>query len=86
MRETNFDKYPEKSIEGFAAIEGWESIRGKLREAAGRDGILVAEFYPGVHRQELVRELGKLGFAMFDAETCAVSDAEYQRMTADFVT
>ncbi len=86
MRETNFDKYPEKSIEGFPAIEGWESIRGKLREAAGRDGILVAEFYPGVHRQELVRELGKLGFAMFDAETCAVSDAEYQRMTADFVT
>ena len=86
MRETNFDKYPEKSIEGFPAIEGWESIRGKLREAAGRDGILVAEFYPGVHRQELVRELGKLGFAMFDAESCAVSDAEYQRMTADFVT
>ena len=86
MRETNFDKYPEKSIEGFAAIEGWESIRGKLREAAGRDGILVAEFYPGVHRQELVSELGKLDFAMFDAETCAVSDAEYQRMTADFVT
>nr|WP_296439395.1 class I mannose-6-phosphate isomerase [uncultured Acetatifactor sp.] len=86
MRETNFDKYPEKSIEGFPAIEGWESIRGKLREAAGRDGILVAEFYPGVHRQELVRELGKLDFAMFDAESCAVSDAEYQRMTADFVT
>ena len=86
MRETNFDKYLEKSIEGFAAIEGWESIRGKLREAAGRDGILVAEFYPGVHRQELVRELGKLDFAMFDAESCAVSDAEYQRMTADFVT
>ncbi len=86
MRETNFDKYPEKRIEGFPAIEGWESIRGKLREAAGRDGILVAEFYPGVHRQELVSELGKLDFAMFDAETCAVSDAEYQRMTADFVT
>lgn len=86
MRKTNFDKYPEKRIEGFEALQGWESIRARLRETVGERGTLVAEFYPGVNREELTRELGKLGFAMFDAEVCAISDAEYQEMTADFVT
>ena len=46
MRETNFDKYPEKSIEGFPAIEGWESIRGKLREAALECLEIVDDFNP----------------------------------------
>ncbi len=86
MRATDFDKYPEKRIEGFKAVQGWEAIRAGLREAVGEKGVLVAEFYPGIHREEVTRELGELGFAMFDAETCAISDAEYQHMTKNYVT
>lgn len=60
MRATDFDKYPEKRIEGFKAVQGWEAIRAGLREAVGEKGVLVAEFYPGIHREEVTRELGNL--------------------------
>ncbi len=86
MNYGNFDKYPEKKVPGYQAVEGWESVRRVLRGAAGETGVLTAEFYPGVWRQELVEELGRLGFAMFDAERCAMPDEDYQRRIAEFVT
>ena len=87
MLETvRFDKYPEKEVQGVEAVTGWDAIRAQLNEAAGEHGILTAEFYPGVHRDELVAELSKLGIPMFDAERCAISDEEYQQLIAPFVT
>ena len=86
MNYGNFDKYPEKKVPGYQAVEGWESVRRVLCGAAGETGVLTAEFYPGVWRQELVEELGRLGFAMFDAERCAMPDEDYQRCIAEFVT
>ena len=86
MNYVNFDKYPEKKVPGYQAVEGWESVRRVLCGAAGETGVLTAEFYPGVWRQELVEELGRLGFAMFDAERCAMPDEDYQRRIAEFVT
>lgn len=86
MNYGNFDKYPEKKVPGYQAVEGWESVRRVLCGAAGETGVLTAEFYPGVWRQELVEELGRLGFAMFDAERCAMPDEDYQRRIAEFVT
>ena len=87
MLETvQFDKYPEKEVQGFDAVQGWEAVRTQLKKAAGTHGVLTAEFYPGVHREELVAELSKLGFPMFDAERCAISDDAYQQLIAPFVT
>lgn len=86
MNYGNFDKYPEKKVPGYQAVEGWEAVRRVLRGAAGETGVLTAEFYPGVWRQELVEELGRLGFAMFDAERCAMPDEDYQRRIAEFMT
>lgn len=86
MQIRDFDKYPEKKVPGFGAVQGWDAVRSVLRAAAAQSGVLTAEFYPGVYREELVEELGKLGFAMFDAETCTISDAAYQQRIAEFVT
>ena len=85
-RQVQFDKYPEKEVLGFDAVQGWEAVRAQLKKAAGTHGVLTAEFYPGVHREELVAELSKLGFPMFDAERCAISDDAYQQLIAPFVT
>ena len=84
--ESNFDKYPEKEVQGYQAVQGWDAVRACLREAAKQNPVLTAEFYPGVCREELVSELEKLGFAMFDAESCTISDAQYQKLIEPFVT
>lgn len=86
LEEVRFDKYPEKVIHGFEAVKGWDAVREELRRVAGEKGILTAEFYPGVHREELAGELEKLGFAMYDAERCTIPDEEYQRRIEQFVT
>ena len=71
MNYGNFDKYPEKKVPGYQAVEGWESVRRVLRGAAGETGVLTAEFYPGVWRQELVEELGRaLRCSMRSAAPC----------------
>ena len=85
-QQIKFDKYPEKTVQGYKAVQGWEDVRECLDKAAKENGVLTAEFYPGVYRGELVNELAKLGFAMFDAESCTISDEEYQELVAPFVT
>lgn len=85
-QQIKFDKYPEKTVQGYKAVQGWEDVRECLDKAAKENGVLTAEFYPGVYREELVNELAKLGFAMFDAESCTISDEEYQELVAPFVT
>ena len=71
-QQIKFDKYPEKTVQGYKAVQGWEDVRECLDKAAKENGVLTAEFYPGVYREELVNELAKLGFAMFDAESCTI--------------
>ena len=62
-QQIKFDKYPEKTVQGYKAVQGWEDVRECLDKAAKENGVLTAEFYPGVYREELVNELAKLGFA-----------------------
>ena len=86
MKLGNFDKYPEKRVAGYTAVEGWEAVCQTLQEAAAHAGVLTAEFYPGVDRAEILTELSRLGYRMFDAECCTIPDEEYQRRIAEFVT
>ena len=53
-QQIKFDKYPEKTVQGYKAVQGWEDVRECLDKAAKENGVLTAEFYPGVNRGELV--------------------------------
>ncbi|MCL4179426.1 MAG: class I mannose-6-phosphate isomerase [Verrucomicrobia bacterium] len=63
MRASNYDKSPCVSVPdgGNACVSGWEAIAGRLREAianrAARKTVVVVECYPGVHEEEVRREL-----------------------------
>jgi mannose-6-phosphate isomerase class I len=82
----NFDKYPEKKIDGFTARQGWAAVREAIESCRGGRKVITAEFYPGVNREEIVSELAKLGITMYDAEECAISDREYHELIDDFLT
>lgn len=84
-RYHNYDRYPEKTVPGYSALQGWDELRAALGRACPK-GVLVAEFYPGVNRAEIVPELEKLGGTMIDAEAFALPDADYQRLAAPFLT
>lgn len=84
-RYHNFDKYPEKRVEGYSAYEGWDAVRRMIREET-KGPVVAAEFYPEVYREELVRELAHTGYRMVDAEDCCMSDEAYQRRISPFLT
>lgn len=82
----NFDLYPEKKIEGFQAVKGWDGIRAAIARACGESGVLVVELYPGVDRTQLLEQLRALGGTLYDAESCALPDGAYHARIAPFLT
>lgn len=80
-----FDKTPEKTIPGHAAVQGWAATLQALQDACP-DGVLVAELYPGVHREEIVGALASLGGTLVNAEEYALPDADYHRLVDPFLT
>lgn len=82
----NFDLYPEKKIEGFHAVQGWDEVCAALLKAGGENGVLTVECYPGVDRAELLAQLQKLGGAIYDAESCALCDEAYHACIDPFLT
>jgi mannose-6-phosphate isomerase class I len=63
MSASNYDKSPCVSVPdgGNACVSGWDAIAERLREAianrAARKTVVVIECYPGVHEEEVRREL-----------------------------
>ncbi len=84
-RYHNFDKYPEKKVEGYPAYEGWNAVRRIIMEET-KNPVVAAEFYPEVNREELVCELARTGYHMVDAEECCMSDEAYHRLIEPFLT
>lgn len=82
----NFEKYPEKRVEGFTAAAGWEEICHTILECCKDKTVITAEFYPEVNRDEIIKGLSGLDAVMFDAEECTVLDSEYQEQIRDFLT
>ena len=42
-QQIKFDKYPEKTVQGYKAVQGWEDVRECLDKAAKENGVLTAE-------------------------------------------
>jgi mannose-6-phosphate isomerase class I len=85
----NYDKYPEKAISGYQGYHGWADIAAALKAAANgyADAIFVLDYYPGIDAAEIRAGLeGTLCARWFDAEACAISDNEYNRLIKPFVT
>ena len=63
MRKPNYDKFPFVSVpDGVnACVAHWDSIGERLRQAAAKHGarkmVIAVECYPGVHEDEVLREL-----------------------------
>lgn len=88
-RFNNFDKYPEKKIEGYPCYQGWPDIASALKAGAGgrADAVIVLDYYPGVDASEIRAGLEPvLPAQWFDAEACALGDDEYNRLIGPFVT
>ncbi len=84
-RYHNFDKYPEKKVEGYQAFEGWEALREKIMGEASSP-VIVAELYPGVCKEEVVKGLEGTGACLLDAERCSLDDEAYHRLIDPFLT
>ena len=80
-----FDKYPEKIVEGYRGVAGWQNICDQL-QAISKNGVLVAEFYPGVNAAEIVDNLKTIGGQMFNAEDCMITDEEYHARIKPYLT
>ncbi|MFT4142950.1 MAG: class I mannose-6-phosphate isomerase [Mobilitalea sp.] len=84
----NYDKYPEKRIDGFEAVQGYEEIREILRKEAGKKErhVITLELYTEVDVTELLGGLENLDANFFNAEGCMVEDVEYNRLIKPYLT
>lgn len=80
-----FDKYPEKKVSGYEALQGWSAITDTLASACGQ-GVLVAELYPGVNKEAVAQALAKLGGTLIDAEEYALPDDSYHKLVDPYLT
>ena len=84
----NYDKYPEKAVHGFKAVEGYDKIMELFKQkAAGKERyVITLELYPEVDIEEILNGLKGLAAVCFNAEECMVSDEEYNNRIRPFLT
>lgn len=84
----NYDKAPTKTVAGFPACSGYGEIVRTLKEAAAGQThpVIVLETYPEVNVGEILAGLKELDAIFLNAESCMVSDREYQDYIRPFLT
>ena len=83
----NYDTYPEKTIDGYTGYRGWKDIVAAIKTSIGNSAVIVLDYYPGVDATEIRAGLETaLSACWFDAESCTISDKEYNRIIRPFVT
>jgi mannose-6-phosphate isomerase class I len=84
----NYDKYPEKVIEGFEAVQGYDKITEMIEKKAGTKDryVITLELYTEVDIQEILEGLKGLKALFLNAEECMVSDEEYNLGIKPFLT
>ena len=84
----NYDKYPEKVIEGFKAVQGYDKIVEIIEKETGKKEchVIVVELYTEVDIAEILNGIVSLDATFFNAEECVVSDEEYNNCIKSFLT
>lgn len=85
----NYDKYPEKVINGFEAVQGYDRIADIINKAAAGHKercVVTLELYPEVEVSELLEGLKDLKAAFYSSEECMVSDEEYNSLIKPYLT
>lgn len=80
-----YDKYPEKSISGYTAFDGWDDILDELKRACPT-GIIVAEFYPEVESEIITEKLKKLGGTLYHSEDYLLDKEAYYKFISPYLT
>lgn len=88
IKYNNYDKFPEKKIDGYKAFKGYDKIITEIKEKLKeeKNKVVVLELYPECNKQEILDGFKSLNIDMIDAETCALSDSDYQKLISPFVT
>jgi mannose-6-phosphate isomerase class I len=84
----NYDKYPEKRVDGFQAVQGYDKIKEVFaKEAKGKERhVITLELYTEVDIAEVLEGLKDLDATFYSAEECMVSDEEYSSYIKPFLT
>lgn len=84
----NYDIYPEKRVDGFTAVQGYDKITKILKkEAENKERhVITLELYTEVDVNEILEGLQGLNATLINAEECMISDEEYNRQIEQFLT
>ncbi|MFT3682177.1 MAG: class I mannose-6-phosphate isomerase [Ferruginibacter sp.] len=92
MRNSNFEKFPEVAVPGFAGYAGWKEIGTQLTEkikAAGKERIvIVLECYHGVLTNDLIKGLKEntSNIHFIPAESAMLNKDSLEKNVFPFVT
>lgn len=82
MRQADYDKFPATKMDGNL-VTGWGDICKQLKE----NRVLAVDFYVGVHEEEVISELKKIGASyLLETRDLMKSEEEVRRMTERFMT
>lgn len=82
MRQADYDKFPATKMDGYL-VTGWEDVCKQLKE----NRVLAVDFYVGVHEEEVISELKKIGASyLLETRDLMKSEEEVRRMTERFMT
>lgn len=84
----NYDKAPTKHIAGYPAYAGYPAITEALKKAIAEKNakVVVLETYTEVDTKEILDGLKGLDATFLNAESCMVSNREYNDYIRQFVT
>ena len=91
MKNSNFDKFPEVTIEGYSGLKGWTDIANEVKGRIGNfdsKKVMVIECYPGVDINPFIEVLKTRieNIAFINAVEAMKSEQEVAEMVFPFVT
>ncbi|WP_044518047.1 class I mannose-6-phosphate isomerase [Hymenobacter sp. DG25B] len=92
MKKSNYDKYPEISIEGHTCVAGWEAIAetiaSRMAEKPLARAVVVVECYHGVYSQEILAQFAAVlqPVLTLDAHATLKSEKQINELVREFVT
>ena len=86
----NYDLQPYTKIKGYDnhAVEGYDDMIIRLMQETGAGKrVIVCDFYPGVNKKEVLKNLSRLNpVLVLESEDCAVDEEGLNALFQDYLT